>query len=524
MNVNSLQEKKRSEMMGEYVAGRNRVNVMPAQIDRRDTRSRAQSIVQNREAEYKRQQEQHQGARSRAQSIVQSKGIVPTTGAATGAKTGAQAVGTVLTQEQILANNINDIIKQMNTIMSQPGQMLAPSYSPYYNIFMEQYRENAKQAEANAYARAVAGSGGYGSSYATMAGQQAYRDTMEGFIELTPSLVQTKGQAMSDLMQQYQMAKGLKDELATNTADVNDATFDTYATAVNNGWYTGSNEAAVKARLENLKAGNPEIDVDRVMEMLQNEWNAANETTVGENGEGAQISGEARAAYNSIVGDENYTGWDGSRTESVKNSLRNQGYKESDIEAVIGMLESDQRAAERDLQNANKIMYEKALDDPEGFDVTSLGYSAEDAADMTAAEKKQAILDAAGEATKRGELAKTYYPLWMFQDAERAMRNVKDGKTADVAETLAGLVISFEDGVNAGYMSQQIADRYLKRIAEMAKDTDLPEKYRDQLIWNRLKYEKDDTKTILKAMSLKGVKGEKLDALASFIEKYWEVI
>lgn len=528
MSVNSLHEKKKpSEMMGEYVAGKNRVNVLPTQRDRWNTRSRAQSIVQSREAEYQRQQTQHQGARSRAQSIVQSRSPALATGAATGAKIG----GTVLTQEQVLANNINDIIKRMNDIMSQPGNLMSPSSSPYYNIYMEQYRKNAEAAEANAFARSVASSGGYGSSYATMAGQQAYRDTMAGFAELTPTLTQTKGQAMSDLMEQYQLAKGLKDELNAEQGEINDMTYAAYASIAESGAFNTSNEAVIRARLENMKAANPDLDVDKVMEMLRKEQAATGAVTVGENGETLLNEANVDAGYQYIATVMQEA--TGSKLENMKNTLRTAlkngvgGVKltDAEIDAAMEKYSKIEDAGVRDVQEANRVMYEKALKNPSEFDLTTIGYNAEETAEMTDAEKKQAILDAAGEAVKRGEIAKTYYSTWMLQDAKQAMLNVKGEKPSEVAETLAGLAISFEDGVTAGYMSQQVADRYLKQIAEMAKDTELygymsHEVHAGYVPTSTSEGRYNIIKTGIKKET--GMKNEKLDALAKLMTKYWE--
>lgn len=472
MSVNSLQEKKKlSDMMSEYVAQKNGVNVIPRKTAYQQPISQGQARV----AEVARQR-QAEKAKSVVGNVWSAAGSVKSKQAAA-AKASTPTGGTVLTREQILANNINDIIKQMNNIMSQPGQMLSASYSPYYNIYMEQYRENAEKAKANAYAKAVAGSGGYGSSYAILAGQQAYRDTMEGFAELTPSLTQTKGQAMSDLMQQYEQAKALKNELTVTDAEINDTTYSTYATAIDGGWYTGENEAAVRSRLENLKLGNPELDVDKVMEMLQSEWNAANVSTLGESGEVLPNDENVDAGYQYIATVMQESG--GSKVDDIENTLRvslkngSAGVKltDAEIDAALEQYRALEKASVKDIKAINKEKYEKALANPGAADLTALGYSAESVAEMTDAEKKQAILDAAGEATKRGELEKTYYPLWMREDAGQTILNVQNGKSEEVAKTLAGIVISFEDGVAAGYMSQQIADRYLEQIAEMAKDT-----------------------------------------------------
>ena len=520
MNVNSLQRKKPSEMMGEYVAGKNRVNVIPQTVTRGIDRAQPESPAVLRSV--RRPAPTATPGMSRAEP--EYKGA----GAGENKSPSGNFGGTVLTQEQILANNINDVIRRMNEIMSQPGNLLPASMSPYYNIYMEQYRKNAEAAEANAYARSVASTGGYGSSYATMAGQRAYSDTMEGFTELTPSMVQTKGQAMSELMQQYQMAKQMQTELKAQTKDVNDATYEAYVSAANGGWYTGDNETSLRARLENLKAGNPDIDVDKVLEMLKKEYVApvkpdVNDATYGayedamavysSTGDRSTVKAflENLAAYNPDIdvdkvmemfnkinpvyigpeapedislNEENvdaayqYISEVIANAESpemtlsqientVRTSLRNLRYSDAEIDAAMEKYKNLEKASAEDKKNENKELFEKALADPGAFDLKEIGYTAEAVAEMTDAEKKQAILDAAGEATKRGELDRKAYWQLLYDDvtADIIYINSKDAKLSEKQKTseTMDIAVVLKDYYDAGYMSKAQFDGFMKR-------------------------------------------------------------
>ena len=511
MNVNSLQRKKPSEMMGEYVAGKNRVNVIPRTVTRGIDRAQPESPAVLRSV--RRPAPTATPGMSRAEP--EYKGA----GAGVNKSPSGNFGGTVLTQEQILANNINDVIRRMNEIMSQPGNLLPASMSPYYNIYMEQYRKNAEAAEANAYARSVASTGGYGSSYATMAGQRAYSDTMEGFTELTPSMVQTKGQAMSELMQQYQMAKQMQTELKAQTKDVNDATYEAYVSAANGGWYTGDNETSLRARLENLKEGNPDIDVDKVLEMLKKEYVApvkpdVNDATYGayedamavysSTGDRSTVKAflENLAAYNPDIdvdkvmemfnkinpvyigpeapedislNEENvdaayqYISEVIANAESpemtlsqientVRTSLRNLRYSDAEIDAAMEKYKDLEKASAKDKKNENKELFEKALADPGAFDLKEIGYTAEAVAEMTDAEKKHAILDEAGEATKRGEFDQKVYWQLVYNDVTSDIVYINSAdagfnKKRKMSETL-DIAVDLENYHDAGYLPE----------------------------------------------------------------------
>ena len=75
-------------------------------------------------------------------------------------------------------------------IAQNPGSMRGANESPYYSLYMKQYEQRARDRETNAYTRASEGTGGYGSSFATMAVDQAYRETMQEFDEMAPTQYQ----------------------------------------------------------------------------------------------------------------------------------------------------------------------------------------------------------------------------------------------------------------------------------------------------------------------------------------------
>lgn len=65
---------------------------------------------------------------------------------------------------------------------------------PTYQQYQRQYQRQAQRASENAQANAAAVSGGYGSSWATTAGESAYADAMSGLDNIVNSLY---GQALN---------------------------------------------------------------------------------------------------------------------------------------------------------------------------------------------------------------------------------------------------------------------------------------------------------------------------------------
>lgn len=464
-NVNSLQDwkKKRSEMMGEYVAGRNRASVTPRQTGAGYQQPQTQGMARvaeiaekNRQAQYRYSQVQSGRQRTEAQQRITN--MQSRSGAATQG-------GTVLTQEQVLANNINDIIGRMNSIMSQPGQMLAPSYSPYYNIFMEQYRQNAEKAKASAYAQAVAGSGGYGSSYATLAGQQAYRDTMEGFTELTPSLVQTKGQAMSDLMEQYQMAKGLQEELGTSETatyrmadgtevEISEGAREAYTAAVTGELWNGSNAESVKTSLINM--GYAADDADIAVKMLQDEAKSGVKDTVKSIVEGAKV---AVATPDSVP----MTG-----NEETPGLLYYQNYLKQ-LRATDQITSDEYLSVTGEISRAVVTKLDKMVENL-GSAYSELGYGETEWDELTDAERLENVLNYAGELRKKELIdPEQYYAFFEGEivDIANGVNKDSDKALADIAN----VVLALDDYEENKYLTSEEKTSIMKKLRKIAAES-----------------------------------------------------
>ena len=161
-------------------------------------------------------------------------------------------------------------------IAQNPGSMLGANESPYYSLYMKQYQQRARDRETNAYNRASEGTGGYGSSFATMAGDQAYRETMQEFDELAPTLIKSKSERMAEILQEREMLKAMGDRINAEsntltledgtTVEVTDAARELYAGYLDS-FTQGTGYDTLKTAM--INGGASEADADQAIAMFK---------------------------------------------------------------------------------------------------------------------------------------------------------------------------------------------------------------------------------------------------------------
>ena len=161
-------------------------------------------------------------------------------------------------------------------IAQNPGSMLGANESPYYSLYMKQYQQRARDRETNAYTRATAGTGGYGSSFATMAGEQAYRETMQEFDALAPTLIKSKSERMAEILQEREMLKAMGDRINAEsntltledgtTVEVTDAARELYAGYLDS-FTQGTGYDTLKTAM--INGGASEADADQAIAMFK---------------------------------------------------------------------------------------------------------------------------------------------------------------------------------------------------------------------------------------------------------------
>jgi hypothetical protein len=320
--------------------------------------------------------------------------------------------------------------------------------SPLYTILEQQAAEEARLASGRAYARSVANTGGYGSSYATLAAEEASRQVMEG---------------MND--QQYALYQAAKDEFEAERQSRLD-------------WYNMTKQmhedAMILEEYEKLKAEEEARAAGGLTETVQNAYNAA-----------MQI-------------------WDGTNEAQVRSALKNQGLTDAEIEATVGMLREDTRAAITDtykqfeisptLSGASEIVteakqignYEEvagqvsatlsksitdAMDDlSTGYKVLGVDHGEWDA--MDDASKADMIIQSAGEAVKAGVMSENDYLSVLTKDLDDDITTLKKEapgrRTKGILANVEGLMVLR----NEKYLSEEAYEEALNHVIDTTDISD----------------------------------------------------
>ena len=338
-----------------------------------------------------------------------------------------------------------------------------PKESPLYTILEQQAAEEARLASGRAYARSVANTGGYGSSYATLAAEEASRQVMEG---------------MDD--QQYALYQAAKDEFEAERQSRLD-------------WYNMMKQvnadAIAKEEYEKLKEEEEAKAAGGVTENVQNAYNAV-----------VQI-------------------WDGTNEAQVRSALKNQGLTDAEIESTVSMLREDTGAAIADtykqfeisptLSGASEIVteakqigiYEEvagqvsatlsksitdAMDDlSTGYKVMGVDQTKWD--EMDDASKADMIIQSAGEAVKLGIISGEDFEKVINKDMTKGLQDAFKGewkipvnKMKDALDVISG-IMSLEDG---GYLTAEQSEKLLEKARENSHIKDIINDYGEKFVNN----------------------------------------
>lgn len=103
-----------------------------------------------------------------------------------------------------------------DAVTNRPKFQYSPSGDQMYQQYRQQYQRQAKLGMQDTMGQAAAMNGGYGSSYAKMAGQQAYNSEMQKLNDRMPELYQLAldkyQQEGQELLQRWQMASQMENQ------------------------------------------------------------------------------------------------------------------------------------------------------------------------------------------------------------------------------------------------------------------------------------------------------------------------
>ena len=346
----------------------------------------------------------------------------------------------VLTWDDQIDIEIQNAAKKVLEVSNRKFQYNAYE-SPIYSIMRQEYLKEADLAAGRATAAAAQNAGGFGSSFAVMAGEEARRQVMEGFHD-----------------QEDELYAAARSEYEAERASA----FDNYL------------------KLRELKA----MEQERLATEVPT-------TITLEDGATVEVTDAARELYAGYL--DSFT--QGTGYDTLKTAMINGGASEADADQAIAMFKklgsatiSDQISAletNPTLSGAAEIMAQAkasgieaevlpqiseqmitafggALEDPsEAY--TLLGISAADwhsmfsgytDPDERASAEKAYVLEAAGEARKQGLMSGEAYVDMLNIDVVSSIKDIMKNEADKPASAVADVVISLQNYKDAGYLSE----------------------------------------------------------------------
>ena len=328
---------------------------------------------------------------------------------------GGRAGGGVLTQsqmttaytKQLMENALSNLLAMQNRKFEYDARS-----SPLYSIVQKQAEENARLASGRAYAQAKAATGGYGSSYDTLAADEAGRQAMRELDD-----------------QQLALYEAARSEFEAENASALD-------------WYNTTKQLYEDAY---------------VLEQDATE---------------SGMTAGASDAYNYVLS-LGETGWNGANEEAIRTMLNNQatagGWTSEDVEKAISMLKAGDAANVADMvknlsanptmsgaaeaylaakQNGTLDQYAAEISKSAKTAVEEAIKKAGDDVDM-----QSNIMAEAAQAVKDGYLAESDYIGLIISDvgadikAMKAEKNMSEKKMRKrVAQSIEGVIAEYEEG------------------------------------------------------------------------------
>lgn len=363
----------------------------------------------------------------------------PLTEDASNTNTGGQGQSEISTGERALTANELTLIRRLDDLSAAQENLSRVlnrrfSYdetsSPLYSILQKQYEQEAEKAAGRAYASATANTGGYGSSYATMAGEDARRQVMSGFGDMQDELYQA---AWDEFQAERQSATE---------------------------WYAAAKQMAEDQELivEKEKAE----AADKVTGMTEEASNAAQYLldTYG-------MAYSEKAMRQDLLGK-------GYSEADVNAALENQrkmvsgavtDYNAGDITSAVAQAKTLDEAYrqgqltveeydEAKAKNSKVIMesINKGMERIEDTDYRALGISEEEWNALEDGEKKLAVIDRIGQLVKSGVVNDTDYVKMLSKDLDEEFSSKEYKKSDTQLRDAMDSALVIQDLYDSGYL------------------------------------------------------------------------
>ena len=310
--------------------------------------------------------------------------------------------------------------------------------SPIYSIMRQEYLKEADLAAGRATAAAAQNAGGFGSSFAVMAGEEARRQVMEGFHD-----------------QEDELYAAARSEYESEQASA----FDNYLKL-------RELKAMEQERLETEAGASYGLteSASSAAQELQNVWG----TDYSENTQREYLAskGYSEAAINAALESQrklasgtvtDYKA--GTITEAVKKA---QSLDESYRQGVLTVEEYDAAKA----QNSKVIMDNvyKGMERIEDTDYAALGISDKEWEQMDDADKKTAVFDRVGQMTELGIITRTDYYHFVYDDISEKFKSDAYQDSKNKERDAIGVAAKLKEYRDSGYLAEDDFKRILYEL------------------------------------------------------------
>ena len=347
---------------------------------------------------------------------------------------GGGAGGGVLTQSQMTTAYTRQLMENAlsNLLAMQNRKFKYDAHSsPLYSIVQKQAEENARLASGRAYAQAKAATGGYGSSYATLAADEAGRMAMRELDD-----------------QQLALYEAARSEFEAENASA----LDWYNTTKQ--LYEDAYVLEQDAKMQTVAEGALSETASAAAQELQNAFG----TTFSEKTQREYLAskGYSEADINAAMESQRKLA-SGTVTDYKAGTITDavtqaQSLDEAYRQGALTVEEYDAAKANNSkviMDNVNKGMIR--IDD---VDHAALGIFDEEWSGMKDGEKKLAVFDSVGQLVKSGAVRESDYYKLLYNDIQEELASEDYQKSKNKTRDVVDIAIVIQDLYDNGYMSE----------------------------------------------------------------------
>lgn len=332
----------------------------------------------------------------------------------------------VLTWDDQMDIEIQNAAKRVLEVANRKFQY-STHESPIYSIMRQEHLKEADLAAGRATAAAAQNAGGFGSSFAVMAGEEARRQVMEGFYDQEDELYaaarsEFEAEKASEFDNYLMLLKlnAMEQERLKTEAGASSGITETASAAAQELQNTWGTDYSEKTQREYLASkGYSEADIN------------------------AALESQRKLASGTVT---DYKA--GTITDAVTQA---QSLDEAYRQGALTVDEYDEAKAQNSkviMDNVNKGMIR--IDD---VDHAALGISDEEWGGMNDSDKKLTVIDQVGQLVKQGVVDKSAYFQMVENEVSLDIQEIKDGGSRDKNKELLSVAAVVQDLYDNGYIT-----------------------------------------------------------------------